>query len=64
VEFENHLDLDGNPVATTIPSATFYHLFVAFAELWRLEPALRAMGQWEEARRDGPVARPLLRAGR
>lgn len=60
----DQFDLDGNPIATTIPSATFYHLFVAFAELWRVEPALRAMSQREEGRRDGRVAGPILRAGR
>jgi N-acylglucosamine 2-epimerase/mannose-6-phosphate isomerase len=39
------LDEDGKPVAGDIPASTFYHLFLAFAELLRLQPAL------EDARR-------------
>ena len=35
------LDEDGQPAAANIPASTFYHLFLAFAELLRLQPALK-----------------------
>ncbi len=60
----DHFDGDGRPVATTIPSATLYHLFVAFSELFRVEPALRAFAQLEEVHPEPRAHAPgLLRAG-
>jgi N-acylglucosamine 2-epimerase/mannose-6-phosphate isomerase len=41
----DHFDGEGQLVASTIPTATLYHLFVAFAELFRVEPALRALAR-------------------
>lgn len=35
----------GEPRSTTVPASSLYHLFLAFAELLRLEPALRAAGE-------------------
>lgn len=60
----DQFDGDGQPVATTIPSGTLYHLLVAFAELFRIEPALLSLGQRGGVRAE-PRARVsgLLRAG-
>lgn len=52
--WQDHFDGDGAPIATTIPAATFYHLFLAFSELLRLEPALRALAGAEERRHAPP----------
>lgn len=35
-------DADGRPKVDKIPASTLYHVFLAFAELLRLEPAIRA----------------------
>lgn len=40
----DQLDPARNPTANKIPASTFYHLVVAFSELLRLEPQLRAAG--------------------
>ena len=40
----DHLDADGAPIARDVPASTFYHLFLAFAEVLRLEPSLTALG--------------------
>lgn len=34
-------DASGQPVATAIPTSTFYHLFLAFAEILRIAPRLK-----------------------
>ena len=34
-------DRDGKAIATAIPTSTFYHLFLAFAEVLRIAPALK-----------------------
>ncbi|MDP2310816.1 MAG: AGE family epimerase/isomerase [Pseudomonadota bacterium] len=44
----DHFDGEGRPVADTIPSSTLYHLSVAFCELLRVEPALRALAHADE----------------
>lgn len=36
----DHFDADGKPTATAVPASIFYHLFVAFSEILRLEPEL------------------------
>jgi N-acylglucosamine 2-epimerase/mannose-6-phosphate isomerase len=33
-------DADGRPTASAVPTSTLYHVFLAFAELVRLEPRL------------------------
>lgn len=38
----DQFNADGQPIATAMPASTFYHVFLAFAELLRLEPALSA----------------------
>ncbi len=38
----DHVDGAGRPVASDIPTSTFYHVFLAIAELIRVAPALRA----------------------
>jgi mannose/cellobiose epimerase-like protein (N-acyl-D-glucosamine 2-epimerase family) len=38
----DHLDGDGKPIAKTVPASIFYHLFLAFSEILRLEPDLTA----------------------
>jgi N-acylglucosamine 2-epimerase/mannose-6-phosphate isomerase len=38
----DHFDAAGRPVSTAVPASTLYHLFLAFAELLRLEPQLTA----------------------
>ncbi|MES1203912.1 MAG: AGE family epimerase/isomerase [Pseudomonadota bacterium] len=35
-------DVEGRPVAKTAPTSTLYHVWLAFAEVLRLEPKLRA----------------------
>lgn len=35
-------DADGRPAAKDVPASTLYHVFLAFAELLRLEPKLKA----------------------
>lgn len=40
----DRIDADGRPVPGLVPASTFYHVFLAFAELIRLGPALRAKG--------------------
>ena len=37
-------DAEGRPIADHIPASIFYHLFLAFAELLRLEERIRAQG--------------------
>lgn len=39
----DQFDAGGNPIATTAPASTLYHLFLAFAEVLRLEPALASL---------------------
>lgn len=41
----DHFDAAGVPRADKIPSTSFYHLFLAFSELLRLEPQLNALGE-------------------
>jgi N-acylglucosamine 2-epimerase/mannose-6-phosphate isomerase len=36
----DHFDADGRPVSTTAPTSTLYHVFLAFAEILRLEAQL------------------------
>ncbi len=36
-------DADGQPIATAVPASTLYHVFLAFAEVLRLEPRLSAV---------------------
>jgi mannose/cellobiose epimerase-like protein (N-acyl-D-glucosamine 2-epimerase family) len=36
----DHFDASGRPVSTAAPTSTLYHVFLAFAELLRLEPRL------------------------
>lgn len=36
----DQFDADLRPIANAIPASTLYHLFLAFAEIQRLEPAL------------------------
>ena len=38
----DHFDCDGRPISTAVPASIVYHLFLAFQELLRLEPALKA----------------------
>jgi mannose/cellobiose epimerase-like protein (N-acyl-D-glucosamine 2-epimerase family) len=38
----DHLDGDGKPIAKAVPASIFYHLFLAFSEILRLEPDLTA----------------------
>lgn len=38
----DHFDAEGRPISKTAPASTFYHVFLAFAELLRLEPRLSA----------------------
>lgn len=44
----DHFDGEGVSVAATIPSATLYHLVLAFSEVFRVEPALRALARLED----------------
>lgn len=39
----DHFDAEGRPTSKTAPASTFYHVFLAFAEMLRLEPKLRAL---------------------
>ncbi|MDX2239015.1 MAG: AGE family epimerase/isomerase [Hyphomonadaceae bacterium] len=41
----DHFDAAGEPIAQTAPASTLYHVFLAFAELLRLEPRLAALDQ-------------------
>jgi mannose/cellobiose epimerase-like protein (N-acyl-D-glucosamine 2-epimerase family) len=43
----DRLDEHSKPCAENIPTSTFYHLFLAFSELLRLEPQLRRAGALE-----------------
>jgi mannose/cellobiose epimerase-like protein (N-acyl-D-glucosamine 2-epimerase family) len=36
----DHFDASGRPIAKAAPASTFYHIFLAFAEVLRLEPNL------------------------
>jgi mannose/cellobiose epimerase-like protein (N-acyl-D-glucosamine 2-epimerase family) len=38
----DHFDAQGRPMAKDVPASTFYHVFLAFAEVLRLEPQLTA----------------------
>lgn len=40
----DRLDGDGNAIAKAVPASIFYHLFLAFSELLRLEPELTRYG--------------------
>jgi mannose/cellobiose epimerase-like protein (N-acyl-D-glucosamine 2-epimerase family) len=42
--WQDHFDAAGAPLAAIVPASTFYHVFAAFAEVLRLEPALSARG--------------------
>ncbi len=55
----DHFDGEGRPIAETIPAGTLYHLLVAFAELWRVEPALRALPTARD-RHQPRAPRPLV----
>jgi len=37
-------DADGRPKAADVPASTLYHVFLAFAEVLRLEPKLKTLG--------------------
>ena len=37
----DHFDAAGRPIATAVPTSTLYHVFLAFAEVLRLEPQLK-----------------------
>lgn len=39
----DQFDADGVPAADKIPSTTFYHVFLAFSELLRLQPSIEAL---------------------
>ena len=39
--WNDHFDADGRPVAKDVPASTLYHVFLAFAEILRLEAPLR-----------------------
>jgi len=39
----DHFDANARPIASDVPASTFYHVFLAFAEVLRLEPRLRAL---------------------
>lgn len=41
----DHFDADGRAVATAVPTSTLYHVFLAFAEILRLEPRLATSSQ-------------------
>lgn len=58
----DHFDGDGNPVASTIPASTLYHVFLAFAELLRVEPALRGLARRAAASVEEAPAVGLVRA--
>lgn len=45
----DRFDAAGRATAETVPASTFYHLFLAFAELLRVEPAVRALPVEERA---------------
>ncbi|HWE46479.1 MAG TPA: AGE family epimerase/isomerase [Caulobacteraceae bacterium] len=40
--WRDQLDADGKPLDQPIPASTLYHLFLAFAELFRLQPLIEA----------------------
>jgi N-acylglucosamine 2-epimerase/mannose-6-phosphate isomerase len=40
----DHFDAQRKPIAVNVPASTFYHVFLAFAEVLRLEARLRALG--------------------
>ncbi len=40
----DHFDADRHPISTTAPTSTLYHVFLAFAEILRLEPRLTVLG--------------------
>lgn len=40
----DRLDESGKPRIDKVPTSTFYHVFLGFAELLRLEPQLRSAG--------------------
>ncbi|MES1158626.1 MAG: AGE family epimerase/isomerase [Terricaulis silvestris] len=42
-------DAGGRPTATTAPTSTLYHVFLAFAEILRLEPKLSQLGDPQPA---------------
>lgn len=39
----DEFDADGKPLAKTAPTSTLYHVFLAFSEVLRLEPKLKAL---------------------
>lgn len=39
----DHFDAEGRPIVTTAPTSTLYHVFLAFAELLRLENEIKAL---------------------
>ena len=39
----DHFDANGTPVAKDVPASTLYHVFLAFAEILRLEGRIRAL---------------------
>jgi mannose/cellobiose epimerase-like protein (N-acyl-D-glucosamine 2-epimerase family) len=41
----DQFDANGAPLAQAVPASILYHLFLAFAELLRLEPKLAALGR-------------------
>jgi N-acylglucosamine 2-epimerase/mannose-6-phosphate isomerase len=45
----DHFDAEGQTIATAAPTTTLYHLFLAFAEVLRLEPRIRNIDAWDDA---------------
>jgi len=45
----DHFDADGKPIATAAPTSTLYHVFLAFAEMLRLETRIRESEESEES---------------
>ncbi|MDX2275835.1 MAG: AGE family epimerase/isomerase [Hyphomonadaceae bacterium] len=39
----DQFDADGKPLSANMPTSTFYHVFLAFAEILRLQPKLEAL---------------------
>lgn len=39
----DHFDANGAPLSKVVPASTFYHVFLAFAELLRLEDRIKAL---------------------
>lgn len=46
----DHFDANGRAIADSVPASTLYHIFLAFAEVLRLEPKLGGLGSTPAAR--------------